>query len=64
MKVFLVLILIYLIIRLFRNLTVMSFSSRTVQNDDIQQPPPPPKPTKIIEKDEGEYVDFEEMKEK
>jgi hypothetical protein len=38
--------------------------SRSVPKDDFAEPAPSPAPktTKMIEKDEGEYVDFEEVK--
>jgi hypothetical protein len=36
--------------------------SRPVQQDDIKKPDPSPKKSKMIKKEEGEYVEFEEMK--
>jgi hypothetical protein len=36
--------------------------SRPSPKEDFQEPAPPPKQTKIIKKDEGEYVDYEEIK--
>ena len=62
MNAFLVILLIYLIFRFLRNITVFSMKSRSVPEDDFKKPPSTPKQTKIIDKDEGEYVDFEEVK--
>ena len=36
--------------------------SHTRRDDIPEEPPQPPKQNKIIEKDEGEYVDYEELK--
>jgi hypothetical protein len=36
--------------------------SRSRHEDIAEEPPQPPKQNKIIEKDEGEYVDYEELK--
>ena len=55
-------ILIYLIFRFIRNITVFTARSRTAPKDNITEPAPTHKPTKMINKDEGEYVDFEEVK--
>lgn len=62
MRVFLVILLFYLIFRFIRNITVITMRSRSVPKDDPAEPQPAPKQTKIIEKDEGEYVDYEELK--
>jgi len=63
MKIFLTILLIYLIFRFIRSISILSFRSRPLFRDDPPETPPPaPKQNKIIEKDEGEYVDFEEMK--
>ncbi|MFA5815562.1 MAG: hypothetical protein WC865_08070 [Bacteroidales bacterium] len=61
-RIFFVILLIYLIFRFIRNITVFTMRSRSVPKDDIEEPPPAPKQTKMIEKDEGEYVDYEELK--
>ncbi|MFA6128150.1 MAG: DUF4834 family protein [Bacteroidales bacterium] len=62
MSVLLYLLLIYLIFRFLRNITVFATRSRNVQKDTFEEPAPTPRPTKLIEKEEGEYVDFEEVK--
>ena len=60
-RTFLVILLIYLIFRFIRNITVFTMRSRPGPKETIQDPPAATKQTKIIEKDEGEYVDFEEV---
>jgi hypothetical protein len=62
MQVLLYIILIYLIFRFLRNITIFNVRSRKVQKDPVEDPAPPSKSSKMIEKDEGEYVDFEEIK--
>jgi hypothetical protein len=63
MKVLLILILIYLIYRFIRNITFFMARSRKVYQDNPPEPDiTPAKKTKMIDKDEGEYVDYEEMK--
>ena len=61
-RIFLVIFLTYLIFRVIRNITVFTMRSRSVPGDDLKEPPPAPKQAKIIKKDEGEYVEFEEVK--
>jgi hypothetical protein len=61
-RIFLILLLIYLIFRFIRNITVITMGSRRVRKDDMEKPAQGTKPTKIISKNEGEYVDFEEVK--
>lgn len=61
MRVLVVILLIYLIFRFLRNITVFTMRSRSVQKEDFTEPSPPPKTNKLIEKDEGEYVDYEEL---
>ena len=61
-------LLIFLILRFFGNFRVYTMGSRSSRyNDEVtpeptHQPQPQAKPTKIIAKDEGEYVDYEELK--
>lgn len=62
MKIFLILLLIYLIYRFIRNITIYTLRSRSGKATDPEPPVQQPKQTKIIEKDEGEYVDYEELK--
>lgn len=62
MKPLLVVILIYLLYRFIRNMRIITLRTRKAPKDDIQESPPAPKQTKIINKDEGEYVDYEELK--
>ena len=61
-RTFLIILLIYLLFRFIRNITVFSMRSRSVPKDDIKEPAPAPKQSKMIKKDEGEYVDYEELK--
>ena len=63
MKTLLVILLIYLIYRFIRNIAVITMRSRQPHKETFEEQAPAPKPTKIIEKDEGEYVDYEEVKE-
>jgi hypothetical protein len=62
MRYLLILLLIYLIYRFFRNIVVYAMRSHTRREDIPEEPPQPSKQNKIIEKDEGEYVDYEELK--
>jgi hypothetical protein len=57
-------IVIFLIFRFLRNLTIFTMGSRMHPKEDIDEPVPPPAPkaNKMINKDEGEYVDYEELK--
>jgi len=63
-RVFFVFLLIYVIFRIIRNITVFNLRSRSNHQEHFEEPAPPPsaKQTKIIKKDEGEYVDYEELK--
>ena len=61
-RFFLVFLLFYLIFRIIRNVTVFTARSRRVPEDDFKKPEPAAKPNKLIEKDEGEYVDYEDIK--
>lgn len=61
-RILLVILFIYLIFRFLRNITVFLMRARPNKEDDIQEPAPAPKQPKLIQKDEGEYVDFEEVK--
>jgi hypothetical protein len=63
-RIFLIILLIYLIYRFIRNITLFAWKSRPQSDDEVIKPPPAPKQEKIIDKNEGEYVDFEEIKEK
>jgi hypothetical protein len=59
-------LIIYLIFRVLRNITVYTMRSGPGAADFRKEPSkadnPSPKQTKIISKDEGEYVDYEEIK--
>lgn len=61
-RIIAVIILIYLIFRVLRIITVFAMRSRSVQEDESREPEKAPKQAKLIPKDEGEYVDFEEVK--
>lgn len=61
-RIFLILLLIYLIYRFIRNITVITTGSHRIRKDDMEKPAEGTRQTKIIKKDEGEYVDFEEVK--
>jgi hypothetical protein len=62
MKIFWILLLIYLIYRFIRITLFFTTRSRRVQKDDPEPTVQPPRQTKIIDKSEGEYVDYEEVK--
>lgn len=62
MRIFLIILLIYLVFRFLRNIVLYLLRSRPNKNDDIHEPEPTPRQTKLIPKDEGEYVDYEEVK--
>ena len=54
-------LIIYLLYRFFRIFFVF-FTTGRKKRDDFDIPPQdPPKKNKIIDKDEGEYVEFEEI---
>ena len=62
MRYLLILILIYLIYRFIRNITVFTFRSGGVGEEPPAGPESTPaKKNKMINKDEGEYVDYEEL---
>jgi len=61
-RILLIFLVIYLIFRFIRNITIFTVRSRPTQEDQYQEPAPAPKQNKLIEKDEGEYVDYEELK--
>ena len=42
--------------------TVFTMRSASAPRNDFKEPEPAPKMKKIIKKDEGEYVDYEEVK--
>ena len=62
MKILLIFLLVYLIYRFLRNITFFTMRSRSVREDIPEPPASQPKQKKIIDKDEGEYVDYEEIK--
>jgi len=62
MKLFWILLTIYLIYRFIRLGLFFATRSRRVRGDEPEPPVQPPKQTKIIDKNEGEYVDYEEIK--
>lgn len=62
-RIILIVLLIYLIFRFIRNISVFTARSGHARGKDREQPPSTPKQTKIIKKNEGEYVDYEEVKE-
>lgn len=57
-----ILFLVYVVYRLFKMLFVGLFAARTPRQDNISANPEAPKKGKIISEEEGEYVDFEEIK--
>ncbi len=57
-----VIILIYLVFRILRVATVFTMRSASGSRNDFKEPEPAPKPNKMIKKDEGEYVDYEEVR--
>lgn len=59
-----ILLLIYLVYKIIKMLFFSLFSKRFSQQEPTQRPPKEQKNRKIISKDEGEYVDFEELDEK
>ena len=61
-RLLLFILLIYLVYRFIRNLSIFTVGSRRTRQEDPVEPPPAPKQNKIIEKNEGEYVDYEEIK--
>jgi hypothetical protein len=62
MKIFLIILLIYLIYRFIRNITFFAMRSRRPREEFTQEPETSvAKKTKIIDPDEGEYVDYEEI---
>jgi len=63
LKVLLVLILLWLLYRLARGLLFISRATRSFRNQTRQDNPATDsqQPSKLIPKDEGEYVDFEEI---
>ena len=62
MRALLVILIFYLIFRFIRNISVFTMRSHSVPQDDPAPSPPPAKQKKIIDKDEGEYVDYEEVR--
>lgn len=62
MRVLIVFLVIYLIYRFLRNISVFTMRSRPVHEQEQEPPVTPPKQSKLIEKDEGEYVDYEDVK--
>jgi len=61
-RILIFIVLIYLVFRFIRNITFFTAKSRPAPDDDHAEPASSPKPKKMIKKDEGEYVDFEEVK--
>jgi hypothetical protein len=70
-RLLVIIILVYLVIRFFNRLAVSSYTYSNRRSPEEPQPTrkegsvtlqKPEKPSKIIPKDEGEYVDFEEVK--
>ncbi len=62
MKFLLAILLIYLLIRLIRNVRVFTMRTGLFRQADPEPPAPPARQNKIIAKDEGEYVDYEDLK--
>lgn len=63
MKFLLLLVILWLLYRLVRTVVFVSVRSRrSTGPEDEPEPESAPKPAKRIGKDEGEYVDFEEVK--
>jgi hypothetical protein len=62
MRVLWVLLTIYLIYRVIRIGLFFATRSRRARQDDPEPTVQPPKQSKIIDKNEGEYVDYEEIK--
>ena len=58
----LILLLIYLVYRLIRFYLVIRKAAKKMKDDLAPEEPSKQKNEKIIGKDEGEYVDYEEMK--
>ncbi len=56
-----ILLFVYVVYKLIKILFISMFTSRKPPADYSQSPPEPQKKKKIITKDEGEYVDFEEV---
>jgi len=54
---------VYLVFWLIKRIFIGLFAARKPRNEFSQKPPEAPKKNKIITKDEGEYVDFEEVDE-
>jgi hypothetical protein len=64
LKYFLLFLLIWLIVRFVRGYFVIRRAARNFSRQEeppYEQAPEPKKVQKIISKEEGEYVDFEEM---
>jgi len=62
-KVLFIFFLIWLVYRLVRGLLFISRATRPFRNQPPQdtETPEPRTPSKLIPKDEGEYVDYEEI---
>ena len=58
----LILLLIYLVYRLIRFYLIIRKATRKMKDEMTPDEPPKTKNDKLIGKDEGEYVDYEEMK--
>ncbi|MFO7616860.1 MAG: hypothetical protein R6V75_06385 [Bacteroidales bacterium] len=58
----LILLLVYLVYRLIRFLLVIRKAARKIKEDLTPEEPSKARNDKLIGKDEGEYVDYEEMK--
>ena len=56
------LILVYLLYKIVKILVTPMFRPKGRNNDPYEPPKEKPGKKKIIPEDEGEYVDFEEMK--
>jgi hypothetical protein len=56
-----ILLLAYLLYRLIRIFFVVLFTGRKKRDEFSEPEPEPTRKKKIIDKDEGEYVDFEEL---
>ncbi len=56
-----ILLVVYVCYKLIKLLFIGLFGGRRKEPDFTQKTTDPPKKTKIISKDEGEYVDFEEL---
>lgn len=55
-------LLIYLVYKVIRMLFAVKRVTRKFQEEEFDADKPQPKEKKLIGRDEGEYVDFEEMK--